>query len=151
MGLIFSRYGFSFLSISLFSTCAWDAASYTLSSKMSQPVKTRSFKSAKGTKSLISGELLSVRLPSRMVPICVSEPIGFASPRRTASTPEIIVVATAPMPTTITPNFPFAGATFVPAVSRPTVEDKSAPGFATRLFGRLSFSLPLLFLTFLCS
>ena len=46
-----------------------------------------------------------------MVPICVSEPIGLASPRRTASTPAIIVVATAPRPTTITPSFPVAGAT----------------------------------------
>src|ERR1700678_533752 len=78
---------------------------------MSQPVNTTSFKSASGTKSLISGELPSVRLPSRIVPICVSEPIGLASPRRTASTPAIIVVATAPRPTTITPSLPVAGAT----------------------------------------
>src|ERR1700723_952599 len=78
---------------------------------MSQPAKTTSFKSASGTKSLISGELLSVRLPSRMVPICVSEPMGLASPRRTASTPAIIVVATAPRPTIITPSLPVAGAT----------------------------------------
>ena len=32
--------------------------------------------SASGTKSLISGLRLSVRLPRRIVPICVSEPIG---------------------------------------------------------------------------
>ena len=83
---------------------------------MSQPVKTMSFRSASGTKSLISGDLLSVRLPSRMVPICVSEPTGLASPRRTASTPAIMVVATAPRPTTITPNLPLAGSTFVAAV-----------------------------------
>ena len=86
---------------------------------MSHPVKTTSFKSASGTKSLISGELLSVRLPSRIVPICVSEPIGLASPRRTASTPAIIVVATAPSPTTITPSLPFAGATFAAALFWP--------------------------------
>ena len=79
---------------------------------MSQPVKTTSFRSASGTKSLISGDLLSVRLPSRMVPIWVSDPMGLASPRRTASTPAIIVVATAPNPTTITPNLPVAGAIF---------------------------------------
>ena len=33
---------------------------------------------ARGTKSLIAGTRLSVRLPRRIVPICVSEPIGFA-------------------------------------------------------------------------
>ena len=54
---------------------------------MSQPPNTMSSSLASGTKSLISGERLSVRLPSRMVPICVSEPIGLASPRRMASTP----------------------------------------------------------------
>ena len=86
---------------------------------MSQPVKTMSFKSARGTKSLISGELLSVRLPRRMVPIWVSEPMGLARPRRTASTPAIIVVATAPRPTTITPSLPLAGSTFVAAVFWP--------------------------------
>jgi len=54
--------------------------------------------------------VFSVRLPSRIVPICVTDPIGFANPRRTASTPAISVVATAPMPTVITPSLPFAGA-----------------------------------------
>jgi hypothetical protein len=39
----------------------------------------------------------------------VREPIGFASPLRTASTPATKVVATAPMPGIITPNFPLAG------------------------------------------
>ena len=43
---------------------------------MSQPVNTRSFSPASGTKSLIFGERPSVRLPSRMVPIWVSEPMG---------------------------------------------------------------------------
>src|SRR5579859_5760429 len=79
---------------------------------MSQPVNTISLKPARGTKSLIRGEWLSVRLPSRIVPICVSEPIGLASPRRTASTPAIIVVATAPSPTTMIPSFPVAGSIF---------------------------------------
>ena len=32
---------------------------------------------ASGTKSLISGERLSVRLPRRIVAICVSDPIGL--------------------------------------------------------------------------
>ena len=65
---------------------------------MSQPPNTMSSSRASGTKSLISGERLSVRLPSRMVPIWVRLPIGFASPRRAASTPAMNVVATAPMP-----------------------------------------------------
>ncbi len=57
---------------------------------------------------MIFGERPSVRLPSRIVPIWVSEPIGFASPLRIASTPATNVVATAPMPGIITPSFPFA-------------------------------------------
>src|SRR5215472_13056465 len=100
---------------------------------MSHAPKTRSSSCASGTKSLISGDLLSVRLPSRMVPIWVREPIGLASPRRTASTPAIIVVATAPKPTTITPSFPVAGATFSVAVFLP-------PSFAVDI---VFFNLPL--------
>jgi hypothetical protein len=61
----------------------------------------------------MSGERPSVRFPSRTVPICVSEPIGFASPRRTASTPAMVVVLTAPMPTSKMPSFPVASAIFV--------------------------------------
>src|SRR5580704_14675236 len=91
------------------STPAFEAASYMLSSKMSQPVKTRSSSPASGTNSLIFGERPSVRLPSRTVPICVSDPIGLARPLRIASTPATNVVATAPMPGIITPSFPFAG------------------------------------------
>ena len=55
---------------------------------------------------------LPVRLPRRTVPICVSDPIGRASPRRTASTPAMVVVLTAPMPTSRTPSFPVAGSIF---------------------------------------
>src|SRR5947207_10270833 len=65
---------------------------------------------ASGTKSLINGERLSVRLPRRMVAICVSEPIGFDLPRRTLSTPAMNVVATAPRPGVIIPSRPVAGA-----------------------------------------
>src|SRR5215470_2349573 len=79
------------------------------SSKMSQPVKTRSLSPASGTKSLIAGEWLSVRLPRRTVPIWVSEPMGVARRLRTASTPATNVVATAPMPGIMMPSFPFAG------------------------------------------
>ena len=45
-----------------------------------------------------------------MVPICVSDPIGLASPLRMASTPAIVVVLTAPRPTRSMPNLPWAGA-----------------------------------------
>ena len=85
------------------------AAWNMLSGKISQPVKTRSSRLARGTKSLIKGLLPSVRLPRRMVPIWVSEPIGFARPLRTASMPATSVVATAPIPTIMIPSFPFAG------------------------------------------
>ena len=66
--------------------------------------------SAKGTKSLMSGERPSVRLPRRMVPIWVSEPMGWPMPALMASTPAITVVATAPMPGMRTPSLPVAGA-----------------------------------------
>ena len=51
---------------------------------MSQPPKTTSSRLASGTKSLMRGERPSVRLPSRTVPIWVSDPNGFASPLRMA-------------------------------------------------------------------
>src|SRR5260370_17031355 len=77
---------------------------------MSQPPKVRSFNSARGTNFLMSGERASVRLPRRMVPICVSDPTGSDLPLRTSSTPAIKVVLTAPMPGSRTPSFPLAGA-----------------------------------------
>ena len=49
-----------------------------------------------------------MRLPRRMVPICVTDPIGLAMPLRMASTPATNVVATAPMPGIMTPSFPLA-------------------------------------------
>jgi hypothetical protein len=58
---------------------------------------------------LISGDRFSVRLPSRMVAIWVSEPIGLESPRRMLSTPAMKVVATAPRPGVRMPSFPAAG------------------------------------------
>jgi hypothetical protein len=45
-----------------------------------------------------------------MVAICVTEPIGLATPRLMASKPAIKVVVTAPMPGINTPNLPAAGA-----------------------------------------
>ena len=65
--------------------------------------------SASGTNSLISGDRPSVRLPSRMVPIWVSEPMGLEIPRRIASTPAMKVVATAPIPGVRMPSLPVAG------------------------------------------
>src|SRR5918993_4414900 len=79
---------------------------------MSQPPNTMSSRLARSTKSLIRGERPSVRFPSRMVPICVSEPMGCARPRRMAATPAMVVVLTAPNPTSSTPSFPCAGAMF---------------------------------------
>src|SRR6185369_7425186 len=96
------------------STPAFDAASYMLSSKMSHPVKTRSLSPASGTNSFTFGERPSVRFPNRIVPIWVSDPIGFASPLRIASTPATNVVATAPMPGIMMPSFPFAGSMLEP-------------------------------------
>ena len=63
-----------------------------------------------GTKSRISGERWSVRLPSRIVAIWVSDPIGEPMPRRASSVPAMSVVATAPRPTVSTPRRPSAGA-----------------------------------------
>src|SRR4051794_8376335 len=79
---------------------------------MSHPPNTTSSSDASGTKFLIAGERPSVRLPRRIVPICVSDPIGRARPRRTAMTPAIVVVLTAPRPTSSTPSLPSAFAIF---------------------------------------
>src|SRR5687768_14906511 len=70
---------------------------------------TRSSRLARGTNSLMYGERLSVRLPSLIVAIWVSEPIGFVRPRRILSTPAMKVVATAPRPGVSTPRRPVAG------------------------------------------
>src|ERR1700733_2676058 len=69
----------------------------------------RSFRSARGMNPLMSGLRAAVRLPRRMVAICVVDPMGLAKPRRIASTPAMSVVATAPMPGIMTPSFPVAG------------------------------------------
>src|SRR5262245_41124643 len=76
---------------------------------MSHAPNTRSSSDASGTTSVIFGDRPSVRLPRRIVPICVSEPMGVASPFRMASTPAIVVVLTAPKPTSRTPSLPRAG------------------------------------------
>src|SRR5437588_5555492 len=81
---------------------------------MSHAPKTMSPRLASGTNSLMRGTRFSVRLPSRMAPICVRLPIGSASPRLTASTPAMKVVLTAPSPTSSTPSFPCAGAISTP-------------------------------------
>src|SRR5687767_10788279 len=110
---------------------------------MSQPPKTMSLRSASGTNSLIFGARASLRLPSRMVPIWVSEPIGSARPLRIAYTPAMVVVATAPRPTSSTPSLPCAGATSSGGVTTghyiiPTAPDDSANEDKTRMFLRKS-------------
>src|SRR3954471_10026678 len=77
---------------------------------MSHPPNTRSSSPESGTTSLIFGDRPSVRLPRRMVPICVSDPIGLANPLRMAKTPAMVVVLTAPRPTSRIPSLPRAGA-----------------------------------------
>src|SRR5271157_2120445 len=114
---------FTLSSRSRSSTPALRAAAYMLSSKMSQPVNTRSLSPARGRNSLIFGERPSVRLPRRMVPIWVSEPMGWAIPLRTASTPATNVVATAPMPGIITPSLPLAGSIAWPVTLCALLED----------------------------
>ncbi len=91
------------------STPALRAAVSASSGIGSQAPNTRSSRPASGTKSLISGDRFSVRLPSRIVAICVSEPIGFGLPRRMLSTPAMNVVATAPRPGVRMPSRPVAG------------------------------------------
>src|SRR5437899_585373 len=95
------------------STPALTAASYAVSGKMSQPPKTRLSSFSSWTNSRISGERRWVRLPRRMVPSWVTEPIGWAQPLRTSSTPAINVVLTAPMPGVRTPSSPCGGAMLV--------------------------------------
>src|SRR5215831_5845501 len=58
----------------------------------------------------MNGTRFSVRAPSRIVPSCVSEPIGSPIPRRASSTPAMSVLVTAPSPTHRMPSFPSAGA-----------------------------------------
>ena len=66
---------------------------------------------------MIFGARASVRLPSRIVPIWVNEPMGSASPFRIAITPAIVVVLTAPRPTSNTPSLPRAGAISIGGVT----------------------------------
>src|SRR6185369_1081468 len=91
------------------STPAFFAAVYASSAIGSQAPNTMSSSAASGTKSLISGERFSVRLPRRIVAIWVSDPIGCVWPRRTLSTPAMKVVATAPSPGVMIPSLPVAG------------------------------------------
>src|SRR5882724_1500153 len=84
---------------------------------MSQAPNTRSSSFASGTKSLIRGTRLSVRLPRRIVPICVKLPTGCPIPFFTASTPAMKVVLTAPRPTSSTPSLPFGSITSAPCLT----------------------------------
>jgi hypothetical protein len=48
----------------------------------------------------------SVRLPNRILPVCVIDPNSRANPLRAANTPAKKVVVTAPMPGINTPSLP---------------------------------------------
>ena len=93
-----------------FMTPAVWAASSAFGDRGSQPPKTRSSSSARGTNSLIRGLRFSSRLPSRMWAICATEPSGSSPVRREWRTPAITVDATAPMPGIKTPSLPVGGA-----------------------------------------
>src|SRR3954454_25205039 len=98
-------------SMSLSSSTPASLAAVSASSGIgSHAPNTMSSSFANGTNSLISGALFSVLLPSLIVAICVSEPIGFERPRRMLSTPAMNVVATAPSPGVRIPRRPVAGA-----------------------------------------
>jgi len=86
------------------------AASSTLAEIGSQPPKTRSSRSARGTNSRMSGLRSSSRLPRRIWAIWLTEPIGAVRPLRAAITPAMKVEATAPIPGVSTPRRPVAGA-----------------------------------------
>ena len=89
---------------------------------------TTSSSDASGTKSLISGDRPSVRFPSRIVPICVKDPMGGASPRRTASTPAMVVVLDGAHPTSRMPSFPVASAIFGGFFTTGNYIIRSSPG-----------------------
>jgi SAM-dependent methyltransferase len=65
----------------------------------------------------MSGVRPSVRLPRRIVPIWVSDPMGLARPFRIAITPAMVVVLTAPRPTSKMPSLPPAGSMDRPLVT----------------------------------
>src|SRR6266566_1609192 len=114
------------------STPAFFAAVSASSGIGSHAPNTMSSSLASGTKSLISGARFSVRFPSRMVAICVSDPIGLERPRRMLSTPARNRVATAPSPGVSMPSRPVAGAIDLGA----SLED-DLPNFYLRLYLRL--------------
>jgi hypothetical protein len=76
---------------------------------MSQPPNSMFSRSVSGRKFLMRGWRFSVRLPSRMWPICVVLPMGRRRPFRMAMTPAMKVEDTAPMPGVRMPSFPVAG------------------------------------------
>ncbi len=87
-------------------TPAVRAASSTLGEIGSQPPKTRSSNSAKGTKSLINGFRPSSFVPRRIWAIWLIDPIGGFNPFLAARTPAMKVEATAPIPGVRMPSLP---------------------------------------------
>ena len=115
IGLIASNSSFTPFRSFSFKTSAYRAASYALSGKISHPPKTMSFRSVRGTISLIA---FSSPFSKRIVANCEIEPIGLANPLRAANVPVIMVVATAPpTPTTRIPSFPLASLTSIFSMS----------------------------------
>ena len=112
MGLTLSSSARTGASISFERTPAFNAASYALSVKMSQPPKTRLPRPASGTSSLIGMKRGWLRLPRRSFWSCVTEPMGCARPLWIRWTPAISVVETAPSPGSRTASGPSAGAIF---------------------------------------
>ena len=90
----------------------------------------------------MAGTRFSVRLPNRMVPICVRDPIGFAKPCLIASTPAKKVEVIAPIPGITTPNFPCGGAICIPlAIIIKFLYEASSAGVKIRLIIRGMLSL----------
>jgi hypothetical protein len=109
---------------------------------MSQPVNTTSFKIRQRNKILDQRRLVVRALAQPDRSHLRQRADRLRQSRRTASTPAIIVVATAPSPTTITPSLPFAGAT-LPEVFEPDVFVPDA--FVKAAFALNTFALPALF------
>ncbi len=109
MGFIFSISSLTSSRSLLSRTPALITDSYALSSKMSHAANSMSLRSARGTKSFISGDFFLSLPPSLMVCIWLTLPYGFDKPFLILITPAINVVLTAPNPGNKIPSLPSAG------------------------------------------
>src|SRR5260370_34052691 len=87
IGAMPERNGLTFSRSCALSTPALLAAWYALSLKVCQPPKTSTSTLLNGPNFLINGQRASVRLPSRFVLNCVSEPTGWDFSFLNSSTP----------------------------------------------------------------